>query len=215
MLVSPVPQPRLEKAVRLVFLSPDHRPYSDNENQDIAVIELEKTGDASAVLQIVGDEDIYGEETIVEPDSGEGDNGFIYKENNTGGPSITEEIIESPVIVINVWGWPCVRFVYAPVYRPWVSPWHWRAYPVWWHPWHPIAWRVFHPYHLGWHRSFVVVHTHRVIHAHALYRPFRASSTIVRTRHSATVGHYRVTRTTTIKRGPAGKVRVTGGHRRH
>src|SRR3989304_10443472 len=40
---------------------------SETENQDIAVIELEKTGDASAMLQIIGDDDIYGEQTIVEP----------------------------------------------------------------------------------------------------------------------------------------------------
>ncbi|HMW27727.1 MAG TPA: hypothetical protein PKC51_13835, partial [Ferruginibacter sp.] len=37
---------------------------SENENQDIAVIELEKNGSESAVLQIVGDEEIYGEQVI-------------------------------------------------------------------------------------------------------------------------------------------------------
>ena len=42
-------------------------PVSETENQDIAVIELEKTGDTTAVLQIIGDEDIYGEQVIVEP----------------------------------------------------------------------------------------------------------------------------------------------------
>ena len=183
---------------------------SENENQDIAVIELEKNGKESAVIQIVGDEDIYGEQVIVEPNSGDNDNGFIYRENDNGGPSVSEEAIYSPGIVINVWGWTCVRFVYAPVYRPWISPWHWRAYPVWWHPWHPYTWHVFHPFHVGYHRSFVVCHEHRVIHAHAIYTPFRATSAIVRTRHSAVVGHYRVTRTTTIRRGPAGgRVRTT------
>src|SRR3989337_4255006 len=40
---------------------------SETENQDIAVIELEKTEKETAMLQIVGDEDIYGEQTIVEP----------------------------------------------------------------------------------------------------------------------------------------------------
>src|SRR6187399_3572132 len=40
---------------------------SDKESQDVAVIELEKTGDANAVVQIVGDEDIYGDTTTVEP----------------------------------------------------------------------------------------------------------------------------------------------------
>src|SRR5687768_12228626 len=49
---------------------------SETESQDIAVIELEKTGDETAILQIVGDEDIYGEQTIAEPDSGD-ENAFI------------------------------------------------------------------------------------------------------------------------------------------
>ena len=46
-------------------------PVSETENQDIAVIELEKTGEESAQLQIVGDEDIFGEEIIVEPEGKE------------------------------------------------------------------------------------------------------------------------------------------------
>lgn len=192
-------------------------PVSETESQDIAVIELEKTGNESAVIQIIGEEDIYGEQVIVEPNSGGNDNGFIYTENNNGGPNVTEETISNPVIVINVWSWTCVRFVYVPAYRPWVSPWRWRMYPVWWHPWHPLTWHVFHPFHTGYHRAFVVCHTHRVIHAHAIYTPFRTSSAFVKTRHSAVVGHYRVTRTTTIRRGPAGgRVRtITTRGRRH
>src|SRR5687767_3631996 len=48
---------------------------AENESQDIAVIELEKTGKDNAVIEIVGDEDIFGEETIVEPGSNT-DNAF-------------------------------------------------------------------------------------------------------------------------------------------
>ncbi len=43
---------------------------SATENQDIAVIEIEKTGTETAIIQIIGDEDIYGEQVIVEPDGG-------------------------------------------------------------------------------------------------------------------------------------------------
>ncbi|MBK8112834.1 MAG: hypothetical protein IPK46_22310 [Saprospiraceae bacterium] len=39
----------------------------DKDVQDIATIEIEKTGKEEAMLQIIGDEDIYGEEVIVEP----------------------------------------------------------------------------------------------------------------------------------------------------
>src|SRR5258706_12360899 len=49
---------------------------SEPESQDIAVIELERKEKDNAVLQIAGDEDIYGEETIVEPSDDA--TGFIH-----------------------------------------------------------------------------------------------------------------------------------------
>ena len=58
---------KMEKDLHVLVLQV---PVSETENQDIAVIEMEKTGDTTAILQIIGDEDIYGEEAIVEPDGG-------------------------------------------------------------------------------------------------------------------------------------------------
>jgi hypothetical protein len=180
-------------------------PVSETENQDIAVIEIEKTGDTTAVLQIIGDEDIYGQEIIAEPDGGGDDEAFIYEFNNTiaHGPNAgyyNKEIR----IVVNVWFWPSVRFVFAPIYRPWVSPWRWRHYPGWWRPWRPLGWHVWHPRYRAFHGPFVIVHTHRVVRAHAFYRPARVSSVTVRTRHATAVGNYRVTRSRTTVTGPRG-----------
>lgn len=180
-------------------------PISETENQDIAVIELEKTGDTTAVIQIIGDEDIYGEQVIVEPDGGGEDEAFNnFNTSNLSGPNAGYDFA-APRIVFNVWLWPSVRFVYGPVYRPWISPWRWRYYPGWWRPWRPFGWHVWHPFRAHYHRPFVVVRTHRVIHAHRVYTPFRATSVAVRTRHSAAVGNYRVTRTRTSVTGPRGK----------
>lgn len=179
---------------------------SEKESQDIAVIGIEKTGDTSAVLQIVGDEDIYGEELIMEPDGG-GDDGEAFYGDLDGriahGPngSYAEA---APRLVVNVWFWPSVRFIYGPAYRPWVSPWRWRHYPAWWTPWRPFAWRVWHPRLVVHHRPFVTVRTHRVVRAHAVYRPVRVSSVTVRTRHATTVNNYRVTRSKTTVTGPRG-----------
>lgn len=176
-------------------------PVSENENQDIAVIELEKTGNESAMIQIIGDEDIYGEEIIVEPDGGEEE----VNTKKTSGPFYELNYEYQAVrVVVNVWVWPSVRFVYGPAYRPWVSPWRWRHYPAWWKPWHPFEWRVWHPYHIAYRRSFVIVPTHRVVRAHAIYKPYHTSSVIVRTRHSTAIGNYRVTRSRTTITGPRG-----------
>lgn len=193
---------------------------SDNESQDIAVIEIEKTGDTTAMLQIIGDAEIYGEEVIVEPGNGEEgeedafmDNGFLQQ--NTGGPN-AEYNAHAPYLVVNVWLWPSVRFVYAPIYRAWISPWKWRHYPGWWKPWRPLAWHVWHPFRQPHFAHCAIVRTHRVVRAHKIYTPVRVASVSVRTRHSAVVGNYRVTRTKTNVSGPRGhgttrtKTTVTG-----
>lgn len=177
---------------------------SETESQDIAVIELEKTGDETAILQIVGDEDIYGEQTIAEPDSGD-DNAFIEDNSymTASGPNASYSNTMPPVVV-NVWLWPAVRYVYAPAYVVYRSPWGWRRHPGWWRPWRPLRWHAFHPLRSRYHRSFVVVHTHRVVGAHRIYTPVRRHSVIVRNRHAASVNNYRVTRTKTTITGPRG-----------
>lgn len=176
---------------------------SETENQDIAVIELEKNGDTTAILQIVGDEDIFGEQVIVEA-SDEGDEIDDNNGSSSNGPNA--DIYESYRVVVNVFYWPSVRFIYRPAYVPWVSPWRWRHYPGWWRPWRPLAWHVFHPRRLHYHRHFAVVRTHRVVGAHRVYTPFRASSVTVRTRTVGARNNYKVTRTKVT--GPRGNTRV-------
>lgn len=172
---------------------------SETESQDVAVIEIEKTGAEEALLQIIGDEDVYGEQTIVEPFEGEAN------ENGKHGPNITVERI-----VVNVWGWPSVRFVYAPGYRVWISPWRWRHYPVWFSPWRPRPFHVWHPLVVVHRPHYHVVTTHRVVRAHAVYAPRRVGSktvhtntTVVKTRRGAV----KKTTTTTTNRGPRGHVK--------
>ncbi len=166
---------------------------NENEKQDIAVIELEKTGNDKAVAQIVGDEDMYGEQTIVEP---------------------TEEVVTNAgtsrqQVVVNVWTWPSVRYVYAPAYAVWISPYRWRAYPGWWRPWRPIGYRTFYAYRAPYRSRYVVVTNHRVVRAHRVYTPYRATSVTVRTRHTAAVTHYRTTRTVRVHHHGAGRVKTT------
>ncbi|MBO9567109.1 MAG: hypothetical protein J7621_30330 [Niastella sp.] len=174
---------------------------SDKESQDIAVIELEKTGKDNAVIQITGDEDIYGEETIIEP-SGD-DNAYNqYSSSLASGPNMEyDAYAQNTAIIVNVWAWPCVRFVYGPAYRVYVSPWGWAARPTWWRPWRPLSWAVYRPIRYRYRPHYVVVHTHRVAYARTMYRPMRVTSVTVHTRHQASVTRYRTTRTVTTARG--------------
>ncbi|SHM78248.1 hypothetical protein [Chitinophaga sp. CF418] len=161
---------------------------SSTESQDIAVIELQKTGDNDALVQIVGDADIYGESVIAEPAEEEG-NTFNYTPT-THGPAAT-----SPEgVVVNVWLWPCVRFVYAPAYTVWVSPWTWVSRPVWYHPWHPVPWYAYRPVRYNYARRYVVVPVRRIPPARVIYRPVRTTSVTVINRNRVVVNNYRTTR---------------------
>ncbi len=184
-------------------------PLDEKQAQDIAVIEIESTKDGEAILQIIGDEDIYGEAWIVEP---------FNEVDNGRGPNFEEDKVR---LVVNVWAWPTVRFVYRPNYVAWVSPWRFHHYPRWWSPWRPSAWTVYFGHHHHHHRHFHAVPTHRVFHAHRVYTPRRRASLSVQRRHQTNIKTYRanpkvsqrsaVRTTKTIERtGPAGgKVTAT------
>lgn len=180
----------------------------DNEVQDVAVIEIEKQGAENAILQIVGDEDLYGESLYAEP----------FEEEKAGnGRNKGPEAQRTPIrVVVNVWLWRPVRFLYAPGYRVWVSPWRWGVYPTWWRPWRPYPWGAFHvrvrPYRAHCH----VVTVHRVHRAHAVYAPHRRHSTVVHTRTTTVVkargphgGKVAAKRTTTTTQNRNGRVKET------
>ncbi len=151
---------------------------SETESQDIAVIELEKLADGKAVLQITGDADIYGIETIIEP---------------------TEEVrinagTSTARVIVNVWTWPSVQYVYSPYYAGWISPWRWSLRPVWWSPWRPVSYYVYNPWWESYRPYYSICYTHRVVYAPQIYRPYRNTSVIVYNRHHTQITNYRSSR---------------------
>lgn len=167
---------------------------NETEKQDIATIGIEKTGEAEAQLQIIGDEDLFGENAIVEP--------FDVKETLEKGKGPAYPEVSVTRVFVNVWLWPCVRFVYAPNYIIYTSPFRWRMYPNWWKPWRPVKVAVF--------RSRVIIHknhyhrtqTYRVVKAKKIYAPRRSHSTVVvKNRRGTTVIHKgKRGKTTVVKR---------------
>ncbi|TNE68959.1 MAG: hypothetical protein EP344_00825 [Bacteroidetes bacterium] len=177
-------------------------PVNEKESQDIAVIEIEKQQDDYAILQIIGDPDVFGDEVIAEPFEEEaGDKGR--------GPAVH---LKPYRIVVNVMVWPSVRYIYRPGYVVYVSPWRWHYYPTWWSPWRPRPWRTFYVGVRPYHRHCHVVTTHRVVRAHTVYTPRRTHSTVVRTR-TTTVKTQRATGTTVGKRTTTTTVRNNGNGR--
>lgn len=146
---------------------------NESEMQDIAVILIEQTGDSTAQLQIVGNETLYGDELVMEPYD-------EVSEGSTSGPSTMMHPMR--IVVVNVWVWPSVRFIYRPVYVPYVSPWRWHAYPVWWRPWRPVYWHA--------HRA-------RVRHYHVMYHV--APVCHLKKGHTVYVKHKSVSKTVTVK----------------
>lgn len=182
-----------------------------SETQDIAVIEIEKTGDETALLQIIGDEDVYGKKLILEPHDEAGVGG------GKGGPSVN---METAYVVVNVWGWPSVRHIYAPRYRVYTSPFVWNVRPRWHRPWRPRAYHVFQPLTVQYRPYYRIAPTHRVVRAHQVYVPKRRYSPVVRTRTTRVTtvrnrnGKVVASRKTTTVKGKRGAVRKTQTVRR-
>jgi hypothetical protein len=146
---------------------------NETEKQDVATINIEKTGNDNAILQIEGDQDLYAANTIVEPFD------TIEKQKNTkgGGPAVSDLLINR--IVINVWFWPCVQSIYAPAYVVYASPHRWGYYPVWFKPWRPFRHQMFYA-NCAPHRQFFGYTTvRRMNKAHNFYAPKRRSTTIL------------------------------------
>ncbi|SIO13856.1 SNUT3/LISCH7 family protein [Chitinophaga niabensis] len=162
---------------------------SPSESQDVAVIELEKTADDHAVIQIVGDEDIYGVSKLVEPS--DDDQVTAFDETLSDRPHGPNAAFAPSGLVVNVWFWPSVRFVFAPHYAIWVSPWRWYHYPTWWRPWRPLAWDIYEPICYRYRPRYVIVHTHRIVRAPYIYRPMRVYSRSVYDRNRVVVTNYR------------------------
>lgn len=128
--------------------------------QDVAVIEIEQINRREAILQIIGDEDLYGQEVIVEPLMG-------YADSRRGYDTNYGEFV-------NVFYWPVVQYIMGPQYRTvYVSPYRWQYYPTWWNTWRPVTWTVFRPRIIIYRPRYRIINRYRFVRARRFYRPFR------------------------------------------
>lgn len=123
-------------------------PLGEDEFQDVATVEVERTDGAEYNLQVHGNEDLYGAHHYAAP------------------------------AVPRIDAWPIVSRLYGPGYRPYRSGVVWGAFPRWWKPWRPVTVIVYRtrigPYRNR--RTFTVTHTSRVRTVHRVtYTPRRSA----------------------------------------
>ena len=127
---------------------------SKTENQDVAVILVSKDKSGNVSMQIVGDEELYGKNYVVEPKGSS--SGGTANPGYTGGNKETMNIPAqtSTTTTVVVQSAPIVQYVYSPVYVPYYSPYHYGFYPVYFHPFVPIARSVYWSNHYHCHGGY-------------------------------------------------------------
>lgn len=168
---------------------------SSTEDQNVAAFYVEKKADGEVWIQLVGDEDLYGKDYIIEPNSQSGTVAETPNPGYTGDRQVQPARVQENVTYVS--NWPVVQFIYVPRYVIWRSPWRWHYYPSYWRPWRPRYWHYYYGYHYHWH-YYYNGHFRRwpsyrnpVWHTHYYGGNFRSRSVIVRTRY--TRGDYRKT----------------------
>ncbi|HEY4616808.1 MAG TPA: hypothetical protein VIH09_01270 [Flavobacterium sp.] len=182
-------------------------PINSSQYQDVAVIEVSKNNAGNVIVQIIGDEALYGRDYVVEPSVR-----VVSETPNPGYVGDRTIIINNRVYgngIVYVADWPIIAFLFSPSFSVYVSPWHWGYYPVYWNPWRPVLYFNYWTYHRHYYNS---PRYHRTSYIrfpshHSYYLNRRATSSIVTRNRSA--GTYRSTYGGRNFRQPAAPPRVS------
>jgi hypothetical protein len=98
------------------------------ESQDVAVILLDKDKNKKISLQIVGDEELYGKDYVIEP---KGNSSVTPNPGYAGEDPIKITVPASTTTVEVVQSAPIVQYVYSPAYVPYYPPYYYGYYPAW------------------------------------------------------------------------------------
>ncbi|HEV8508597.1 MAG TPA: hypothetical protein VGQ53_24545 [Chitinophagaceae bacterium] len=100
---------------------------SKTESQDVAVILLDRDKDKKVSLQMVGDEELYGKDYVIEP---KGNSPVTPNPAYKGADPVTVTVEAQPTTVV-VQQAPVVQYVYSPAYVPYYPPYYYGYYPGW------------------------------------------------------------------------------------
>lgn len=163
-----------------------------NDLQDVAVFVVQELANGQVHIQLIGDEDLYGRNYIVEPN-------YDQYYGETRNPGYTGNARNVTVIRTNTYEvatWPVIRFIYNPGYVAWRSSWYWGYYPSYWVSWRPYYWHFYYGYHSHWYPHY---YSHYRYAHHVHYNRYRDFYYTSHRHYSPTVkikikeGNYRVT----------------------
>ncbi len=146
---------------------------NSNEYQDVAVIEGYKNNAGKVIVQIVGDEDLYGKDYIVEPS---------FSETQNPGYEGNRKVIVTESNIYYGNDWPIVSYLFSPLFSVYVSPWHWGFYPSYWNPWSPVFFDIYWGFNSRYHHNNFYRRSSYIRYPvnHSFYFNRRQSSPIVR-----------------------------------
>lgn len=135
-----------------------------SQKQDVAVIEVNKVNNNNVMIQLIGNEDLYGKDYIIEP----GDNNT---NGMTANPGYTQNnnsyYYNTPYYVNN---WPVIVYLFSPRFVNYYSPWYWGYYPRYWNPWAPMYYSNYWSFNSHYYHSRFYYRCNRLRHPiHPIY----------------------------------------------
>ena len=125
------------------------------ETQDVALILVNKDKKDKISIQMVGDEDLYGKDYVIEP---KGNSSVTANPGYQGADPVTVNVPASTVTVVQAP--PVVQYVYSPAYVPYVPPYYYGYYPPWFGFATVMAVGIYRSNHWGYHGGYYGGHYH-------------------------------------------------------
>ena len=124
---------------------------SKTDSQDVAVILVNRDKDKKVNVQIVGDEDLYGKDYVIEPRT-EGSS-VTANPAYQGADPVTKDVPASTTTVV-VQSAPIVQYVYSPAYVPYYPPYYYGYYPPYFAMATCIAVGIYRANNWGYHGGY-------------------------------------------------------------
>lgn len=143
-----------------------------NDVQDVAVVFVNKDKKKEVSIQIVGDENLYGKNYIVEPLESKNATTTI----NSGYTGSEKVVVPATVSVVRS---PVVVYLYSPVYVPYYPPYYYGYYPHYFRPWAPLFFNVYYYNHYHYHNHYYRPPYYRYPSHYNHYYSRRSTSVVV------------------------------------